>query len=274
MMLELFLSTHLRVIVLNMIEEKKETSSSLFFVVCSWLVHLLTATSGVLALLGAQAASEKNFRVVLYVLVFTIIIDAIDGPLARLVNVRKHTPQFSGALLDYIVDFVTWVFLPAFCLIQSSFFTETSRFILASMMVLSSCFQFCCEDLKVHRNYFKRWPSAWSIVVICLFTWPVPEIFFFYVIILFSILSFVPIYFAHSLRADVKFTGKKEVDHFLSRVMISSSILFLVALLVSVKFYPDVTPSFFYFEVFCVSLYAILTTIQNIVFYKDQILDK
>ena len=95
--------------------------------------------------------------------------------------------------------------LPAFCLIQSSFFTETSRFILASMMVLSSCFQFCCEDLKVHRNYFKRWPSAWSIVVICLFTWPVPEIFFFYVIILFSILSFVPIYFAHSLRADVKF---------------------------------------------------------------------
>lgn len=238
-------------------------------VTLSWLVHLFTASAGVLALIGAKAASEKNFGLVLYILVFTIIIDAVDGPLARLVGVRKHTPHFNGALLDYVVDFVTWVFLPAFCLIQSSFFTEEIRFVLASFIVLSSCYQFCCEDLKVHPNFFKRWPSAWSIVIICLFTWPVHENIFLGVIILFSILSFVPIYFAHSLRADVKFTGKESLDRALASLMIFSSIFFLLALLISVYFYPDVTKTFFYFELICVSCYAVLTAVHNVVFYKD-----
>ena len=248
--------------------------SSSFSVILSWLVHLLTASSGILALIGTKAASEKNFSLVLYVLVFTIIIDAIDGPLARLVNVVKHTPQFDGALLDYIVDFVTWVFLPAFCLMQSDFFDENIRFFLAVLIVLSSCFQFCCQDLKSHRNYFKRWPSAWSIVMICMFTWPVHENVFFGIILIFSILSFVPIYFAHSLRVDVKFTGRRSVDHILSLIMVSSSILFLVALLASVYFYPALAKSFFIFELACVSCYGILTVIQNIVFYKDQLLER
>lgn len=251
------------------IEISKEGVSSSFLVLCSWLVHLLTASSGVLALIGTKAAAERDFDLVLYVLVFTIIIDAIDGPIARLVNVLKHTPQFNGALLDYIVDFVTWVFLPAFCLMQSDFFTETTRFVLASGIVLSSCFQFCCEDLKVHRNYFKRWPSAWSIVIICLFTWPVHEDVFFYGVIFFTVLSFVPIYFAHSLRVDVKFTGKESLDHVLSLIMVSSSVFFLIALLASVYFYPDVTKTFFYFELTCLGCYAVLTAIHNIVFYKD-----
>ena len=248
---------------------KEASSSSLLPVILSWFVHLLTASSGVLALIGAQAASEKNFRIVLYVLVFTIIIDAIDGPLARLVCVRKHTPHFNGALLDYVVDFVTWVFLPAFCLIQSSFFTEEMRFILASFIVLSSGYQFCCEDLKANPNFFKRWPSAWSIVIICLFTWPVHEKIFLAVILLFIVLSFVPIYFAHSLRVDVKFTGKESFDRFLAKLMIFSSIFFLLALLVSVYFYPEVTKAFFYFELTCVTCYGALTAIHNIVFYKD-----
>lgn len=245
-----------------------------FLILCSWLVHLLTASSGVLALIGAQAAAQKNFPLVLYVLVFTIIIDAIDGPLARLVNVSKHTPYFDGALLDYVVDFVTWVFLPAFCLMQSDFFTESLRFFLASCMVLSSCYQFCCQDLKSYRNFFKRWPSAWSIVIICMFTWPVHENIFFAMIVLFSLLSFMPIYFAHSLRVDVKFTGKASVDHILSMIMVSSSILFLIALLGSVYFYPDLAKTYFFFELACIALYGVLTIIQNLVFYKDQMIEK
>lgn len=260
--------------ILDIKRKNKQQMNHWFLILCSWAVHLLTASSGVLALIGTKAASEKDFRLVLYVLVFTIVIDAVDGPLARLINVRKHLPDFDGALLDYIVDFITWVFLPAFCLIQSSFFSETTRFVLATLIVLSSCFQFCCDDLKDHNNYFKRWPSAWSLVLLCLFTWPIEEEIFLYVILLFVFLSFIPMYFVHSLRVDVKFTGREKVDHILSVVMVSSSIFFLLALLVSVYFYPFVVMSLFYFQVVCFSSYVLLTIIQNIVFYRDHYLKK
>ena len=85
----------------------------------SWSVHLLTSSGALLALWGLHAISIRNFSLTLKILIITIIIDAIDGPLARYFKVKENTPSFDGTLLDYIVDFTTWVILPAFCLLQS-----------------------------------------------------------------------------------------------------------------------------------------------------------
>ena len=152
-----------------------------------WVVHLLTASGSVLALIGFQAVSTKNFSLALKILITTILIDALDGPMARLLNVKKNIPNFDGTLLDYIVDFTTWVILPAFFILQKDFFSEAIRLLLASSIILSSCYQFCCKDLKNINNTFKRWPSAWSLVIVCLFTWLFQRLY-----------SYFPLYYLYS----------------------------------------------------------------------------
>ena len=235
----------------------------------SWLVHLLTASSGILALYAAKAAVEQQMHTVLYCVVLTVIIDAIDGPLARLVNVKKHTPNFDGAMLDNVIDFLTWVFIPAFCLVQSNIFSSETSFFLGTLMILSSSYFYGCSDVKAQHNFFKRFPSAWSPIILCVFTWPVSPSVIFCLIVLCAILSFVPIYFVHSLRLDVVFTGRKRTDKILSFIMLVSSICFLILLFSSVYFYPEKPYTLFAFELLFLFSYLVLTLLQNFVFYKN-----
>ena len=187
-----------------------QNKPNLLLVIASWLVHLLTASSGFLALYAAKAAVDRQIHTVLYCVVLTVIIDAIDGPLARLVNVRKHTPNFDGAMLDNVIDFLTWVFIPAFCLVQADMFEPKLSFVLGCLMLISSSYFYGCADVKAEHNFFKRFPAAWSPIIVCVFTWPVSHEVIIGLIISCAALSFVPIYFVHSLRLDVVFTGKKK----------------------------------------------------------------
>ena len=247
-------------------EQKK---SPTLLVIGSWLVHLLTASSGFLALVAANAAVQKQIQTVLYCVILTVIIDAIDGPLARLINVKKHTPNFDGSMLDNVIDFLTWAFIPALLLIHTDVFSYNVSLALACLMIISSSYFYGCCDVKAQDNFFKRWPSAWSPIILCVFTWPVSSSVLFVLIVSCAILSFVPIYFVHSLRLDVVFTGKKNVDKVLSFIMLASSVCFLVLLFSSVYFYPEKPMVFFVLELLFISAYMVLNILQNFVFYKN-----
>ena len=243
--------------------------SNFFSQIASWGVHLITASSGVVALAGTVGAANQNTQLVLYCLILTVIIDAIDGPLARLVDVKKHTPNFDGAMLDNVIDFITWVFLPAYFIVASGIFPFYTGFVLASMIVLSSSYFYGCSDVKARNNYFKRFPAVWNPIVICIVTWPLPTVFLGAVIVICSVLSFVPLYFVHSLRLDVVFTGRKKIDRALSFLMLSSCILFLACLYGSVYFYPKTPLVLFLFELVFLFFYMGLTLVQNFIFYKN-----
>ena len=232
--------------------------------ILGWCVHLLTASSAVIALYGFQAVLKQDFRLVLIFLVITIILDAIDGPLARVLKVKENIPNFDGALLDYIVDFVSWVVLPAFVILQSDFFTQKWRVMVAIIIVLSSCYQFCCTDLKDKTSTFKRWPSAWSIVVICLFLWTPTIYTSLFFIFLLALLSFVPVFFIHSLRLDLTFTKFPLFDRCFCIALIIISVLFNCSLLYSVWIYPDVQAEIKYFQIFCVTGYFLLSFYQTL----------
>ena len=136
-------------------------------------------------------------------------------------------------------------------------------------MILSSAYFYGCADVKAQDNFFKRFPAAWSPIIVCVFTWPVgPEIIL-SLIVACSICSFVPIYFAHSLRLEVVFTGHKKIDKILAFIMLASSICFLILLFSSVVFYPEKPYWLFALELLFLCLYIILTLLQNFVFYKD-----
>ena len=85
-------------------------------------VHLFTATGAVFAMLAMLAAVEEKWALMFLWLVVAFIVDGIDGPLARKYDVKKHAPQFDGVLLDMIIDYLTYVFIPAFALFKSGLF--------------------------------------------------------------------------------------------------------------------------------------------------------
>src|SRR6056297_2539169 len=83
-------------------------------------VHLLTATGTVFATLALVAAVDEDWSQMFLWLVMAFAVDGIDGPLARKFDVRTQAPHIDGAVLDLIIDYLTYVFIPAYALFQSS----------------------------------------------------------------------------------------------------------------------------------------------------------
>src|SRR6266511_3990805 len=102
--------------------------------IAAWLVHLYTASSAVLALLATRAIFEYRFRDAFFWLAATIIIDATDGVLARAARVSQRLPWFNGAKLDDIVDYLTYVFVPAVIVWRAALVPEPWTLIVASAL--------------------------------------------------------------------------------------------------------------------------------------------
>ena len=93
-------------------QTSKESFTALF-------VHLFTATGAVFAMLAMLAAADEKWSLMFLWLVVAFAVDGIDGPLARHFDVKKNAPRFDGNLLDLIIDYLTYVFIPAFALFKS-----------------------------------------------------------------------------------------------------------------------------------------------------------
>ena len=83
------------------------------------LVHLFTATGAVFAMLAMLAAVDGLWDEMFMWLVVAFFVDGIDGPLARRYQVKLNAPVFDGVLLDLIIDYLTYVFVPAYALFKS-----------------------------------------------------------------------------------------------------------------------------------------------------------
>lgn len=131
----------------------------------AWLVHLLTATGAVLAYIAVEYALAGNLRAAFACLAAATAVDAVDGVFARMARVKERTPQFDGALLDNIVDYLTFVFVPVFILRQAGLLPEgVPGLAVASAVLLSSAYGFSHADAKTPDHFFTGFPSYWNIV--------------------------------------------------------------------------------------------------------------
>jgi phosphatidylcholine synthase len=118
-----------------------------------WLAHLYTASSAVIALLATIAVFEYRFRTAFFWLALAIIVDSSDGLLARAVRVKQRLPWFNGAKLDDIVDYLTYVFVPALVVWRSLLVPASWTIPVASAMLLSSGYGFNREDAKTSDHF-------------------------------------------------------------------------------------------------------------------------
>jgi phosphatidylcholine synthase len=132
-------------------------------------VHLLTATGAVFAMLAMLAAVEGKWSLMFVWLVVAFAVDGIDGPLARRYEVRKYAPQFDGVLLDLIIDYLTYVFIPAFALFKSDLLPGWTGWIGIIVITFASALYFADTRMKTKEYSFSGFPGCWNMVVLVLF---------------------------------------------------------------------------------------------------------
>ena len=166
----------------------------------AWVAHLYTASGAVVALLATTMTFAHDFRAAFLFLVVACFIDSTDGVLARAVRVKERLPDFDGAKLDDIVDYLTYVFVPALIVWQAELVPVA--FPICAAMLLSSAYGFVQSGAKVesHDHFFTGFPSYWNIVVVYLYVLQLPQRTNAVILVVLAILVFVPVRYLYPSR--------------------------------------------------------------------------
>ncbi|MBI3504127.1 MAG: phosphatidylcholine/phosphatidylserine synthase [Proteobacteria bacterium] len=167
----------------------------------AWAVHALTASGAVIGLLALFAVIEGDARKALLWLGLALIVDGIDGPVARKLDVANRLPRFDGALLDLVVDYLTYVVVPAVLLWQFAYLGDGWLAAAAAGWILfSSLYIFANLDLKTHDNYFVGFPAIWNVVALYMFVLETDPLVNLVAVAVLGALSFTKIKAIHPLR--------------------------------------------------------------------------
>src|SRR5688500_8704120 len=166
----------------------------------AWLVHIYTASGALCAFFGALAVFSSRYRDAFLLMALATLIDSTDGVLARAAAVKEVLPRFDGARLDDIVDYLTFVFLPALLLYHSGALPREWAPIVVSCMLLSSAYGFASSDAKTDDHFFTGFPSYWNIVALYLHAAKVPPAINAVILVVLSALVFVRIGYVYPSR--------------------------------------------------------------------------
>lgn len=163
-------------------------------------VHLLTASGAVFAMLAMLAAVDQKWDLMFLWLVVAFFVDGIDGPLARRYEVTRNAPVFDGVLLDLIIDYLTYVFVPAYALFKSGLLPGWTGWTAIIVITFASALYFADTRMKTKDYSFSGFPSCWNMVVLVIFAL---EPNFWVSLVLVSSLAiamFLPLKFVHPVR--------------------------------------------------------------------------
>jgi phosphatidylcholine synthase len=203
----------------------------------AWLAHLFTASGAIFALLALRAIHLGQFRWAFWWMAAAILVDGVDGLLARKSQAKVRAPRIDGALLDNLLDYVNYVVAPAFFLIVSDLLPSGWEFIGASVITLASAYQFVQVDAKTEDHFFKGFPSYWNIVVFYLFFWQTPPWLNLIIILVLAVLVFVPIKYVYPSRMDYLTHSS-----WLRGAMFIATLVWGVATAAMLWIYPDSNP--------------------------------
>jgi phosphatidylcholine synthase len=163
-------------------------------------VHILTACGAALALLALLAAAQADWPLMFLWLGVALVIDAIDGPLARGANIAARWPNWSGETLDVVVDYATYVFVPAYAVAAGRLMPDGFDVPAGVAIAITGTLYFANKQMKTADNFFRGFPALWNLVVFYLLLLrPAPAIAA-AAVGLCAALTFVPIRFVHPFR--------------------------------------------------------------------------
>ena len=166
----------------------------------AFCVHIFTALGAGVALLALLEAVREHWAAMFAWLGLALVIDALDGPIARRLDVARVQPDWSGEVLDLVVDFVTYVFVPAYAVAASGLLLPFMSPLLGAAIVVTSALYFADRRMKASDNHFRGFPALWNAAAFYLFLLhPSPALASFGVAGL-IVLTFVPLHVIHPVR--------------------------------------------------------------------------
>ena len=168
----------------------------------AFTVHIFTATGAALALLALILATGGHWSAMFLCLGLALMVDGTDGPLARAFDVQKVLPRWSGDTLDLVVDYTTYVFVPAYAIAASGLLPEFLAIPAGIIVVVSGALYFADREMKTSDNYFRGFPAVWNLAAFYLYLLEPPEWASAVAVVLLAALSFTPIKFLHPLRVQ------------------------------------------------------------------------
>lgn len=151
-------------------------------------------------MLAMLAAVEAKWDLMFLWLVVAFAVDGIDGPLARKYDVRSNAPQFDGVLLDLIIDYLTYVFIPAFALFQSGLMGGWTGWAAIIIITFTSAMYFADTRMKTADNSFSGFPGCWNMLVLVIFAIKPDFWVSFAMVALLAVAMFMPVKFIHPVR--------------------------------------------------------------------------
>jgi phosphatidylcholine synthase len=166
----------------------------------AFLVHVFTASGVALGFAALLAAVAQRWTLMFCILGVALLIDGIDGALARRFRVAELLPRWSGDVLDLVVDFVTYVFVPAYAIATSGLLPQPLAVPAGIVIVVTAALYFADREMKTSDNYFRGFPALWNAVAFYVFVLkPAPWLAALAVAIL-AVLTFMPFKFVHPFR--------------------------------------------------------------------------
>lgn len=165
-------------------------------------VHLFTATGAVFAMLAMLAAVDEKWDLMFLWLVVAFIVDGIDGPLARKYDVKQFAPQYDGMVLDMIIDYITYIFIPAYALFKSSLLPDWIGWICILVITYTSAMYMVDTRMKTKDNSFSGFPATWNMLVLVIFATEPNFWIILFLVIACAITMFTPLKFIHPVRTE------------------------------------------------------------------------
>jgi phosphatidylcholine synthase len=167
-----------------------------------YAVHLLTASGAALAVLAAIAVAGLDWRAAFIWLGLALIVDGIDGPLARRLRVRERLPDWDGGTLDLVIDYTTYVFVPAIILALGCGLSGYPAALAATMVAVSGAIYFADTRMKQDDDSFRGFPAGWNMIVFVLFVLAPHPAVVMAVTVALAVLTFLPVRFIHPVRVE------------------------------------------------------------------------
>ena len=166
----------------------------------AYATHAFTATGAVFAFLALLAAVESRWAEMFGWLVVAFIVDGVDGALARRTDVVNNAPIIDGSLLDLVIDFLTYVFIPVFALLRAGLLDGVIGLVAAAVVVFASSLYFADTRMKTPDKSFSGFPAAWNMFALVVFTTELSSRVMLPVVAVLTVAMFVQVKFVHPVR--------------------------------------------------------------------------
>lgn len=166
----------------------------------AWAVHLFTSAGIVLALLALLAIEQGQPREALLWLFAALAVDGIDGTLARAARVGERLPRIDGAVLDLVIDYISYVFIPVLFVWHGDYLPKPLALPLAAAVLVSALYVFARRDMKSNDGYFRGFPALWNVVAFYFFVLDPGEVAAAVTVAALVAMTFAPVHVVHPFR--------------------------------------------------------------------------